>query len=123
MRIALLIAFGAVGTLLRYALQGIIQYRTGPGFPTGTVAVNILGCFLLGGTGQFALQHLSVPPEWRTALTIGFCGAFTTFSTFGWETVGMLEEGQWIKAAAYVGFSVVGGILSVMAGMRLAGRF
>jgi fluoride exporter len=104
-------------------LQGIVQYRSGPDFPTGTLAVNVLGCFLLGGVGQFALQHLSVPPEWRIAMTIGFCGAFTTFSTFGWETVGMLDEGQWTAAAVYVTLSVMGGILAVLAGMRLASRF
>ena len=119
----MLAVFGAAGTLLRYALQGIVQYRTGPDFPTGTLAVNVLGCFLLGGVGQFALQHLSVPPEWRIAMTIGFCGAFTTFSTFGWETVGMLEEGQWTTAAVYVTLSVLGGILAVLVGVRLASRF
>ena len=123
MRVVLLAVFGAAGTLLRYALQGIVQYRTGPDFPTGTLTVNILGCFLLGGVGQFALQHLSVPPDWRIAMTIGFCGAFTTFSTFGWETVGMMKEGQWIAAAAYVTLSVIGGIWALLAGVRLASRF
>jgi CrcB protein len=123
LRILLLAVSGAAGTLLRYALQGIVQYRSGPDFPTGTLTVNILGCFLLGGLGQFALQHLSIPPEWRIAMTIGFCGAFTTFSTFGWETVGMLDEGRWAAATVYVGLSVVGGILAVLAGLRLASRF
>jgi CrcB protein len=123
LRILLLAVSGAVGTLLRYALQGIVQFRSSPDFPTGTLAVNVLGCFLLGGADQFALQHLSIPPEWRIAMTIGFCGAFTTFSTFGWETVGMLDEGQWTAAAVYVTLSVMGGILAVLAGMRLASRF
>ena len=120
MRILLLLVFGAMGTLARYGLQGVVQYRTGSGFPTGTLAVNLLGCFLLGGVAQFSLQHLSVPPEWRIGLTIGLMGAFTTFSTFGWETVKMLEDGEWTKAAVYVGVSVLGGLLAVMAGIRLA---
>lgn len=120
MRFVLLVVFGAAGTLARYALQGLVQYRTGPSFPSGTLAVNLLGCFLLGGLGQFALHRLSIPPEWRIGLTLGFFGAFTTFSTFGWETAKLLEDGEWTKAGLYVGVSVFGGLLAVMAGMRLA---
>lgn len=120
LQIVLLILFGAAGTLARYALQGVGQYRTGPGLPTGTLAVNLLGCFLLGAAAPFALHRLWIPPEWRVALTIGFFGAFTTFSTFGWETVKMLEDGEWLRAAAYVGLSVFGGLVAVLAGIRLA---
>lgn len=120
MQILLLIVFGAIGTLARYGLQGLVQFRTGAAFPTGTLAVNLLGCFLLGGVAQFGLHRLWVPPEWRIGLTIGFFGAFTTFSSFGWETVRMLEDGEWMKVAVYVGVSLVGGLLAVMAGMRLA---
>lgn len=119
-RILLLIVFGALGTLARYGLQGLVQYRTGTMFPTGTLAVNLVGCFLLGGIAQYALHRLTIPPEWRVALTIGFFGAFTTFSTFGYETVKMLEDAEWAKAALYVGASVIGGLLAVVAGMRLA---
>jgi fluoride exporter len=123
MRIALLIAFGSAGTLARYALQGIVQYRSDSTFPTGTLAVNLVGCFLLGGIAQFSLHHLSIPPDWRIALTIGFFGAFTTFSTFGWETIRMLEDGEWTRAALYVLISVAGGLLLVKLGMTLADRF
>lgn len=108
-----------MGTLARYALQGVVQYRTGSAFPSGTLAVNLLGCFLLGVVAQFSLHRLWVPPEWRVGLTIGLMGAFTTFSTFGWETVKMLEDAEWTKAAVYLGASVVGGLLALMAGMRL----
>lgn len=120
MRFLLLAVFGVVGTLARYGLQGLVQYRTGPAFPTGTLAVNLLGCFLLGAVGQYALHRLWIPPEWRVGLTMGLMGAFTTFSTFGWETVKMLEDGEWLKATLYVGVSVIGGLLAVMAGIRLA---
>ena len=119
MRILLLIVFGAAGTLARYGLQGIVQDRTGTGFPSGTLAVNLIGCLLLGAVGQYSLNHLSVPPEWRIAITIGFFGAFTTFSSFGWETVRMLEDGEWMRASLYVGASVIGGIVAVMLGIRL----
>ena len=118
MRIALLIVFGALGTLARYGLQGLVQERTGPSFPSGTLVVNLLGCLLLGVIGQYSLNHLSIPPEWRVAITIGFFGAFTTFSSFGWETVHMLEDGEWLRASAYVLASLVAGILAVMLGIR-----
>jgi len=120
LRILLLVIFGAAGTLARYALQAVVQYRTGPGFPSGTLVVNLSGCFLLGLVGQFALHRLAFPPEWRIGVTLGFFGAFTTFSTFGWETVKMLEDGEWWKAALYVGASVIGGVLAALMGMRLA---
>ena len=120
MRVILMLAvFGAAGTLARYSLQGWVQIRTGAGFPSGTLVINLVGCFLLGAIGQFSLNHLSVTPEWRTALTIGFLGAFTTFSTFGWETVQMLHDGEWNKMLFYVGGSVLGGVVAVILGMRL----
>ena len=122
MRILLLMVFGAAGTLARYGLQGLVQDRAGISFPSGTLAVNLCGCFLLGGIGQYALHHLAVPPEWRTGITIGFFGAFTTFSSFGWETVKMLEEGDWARAGLYVAASVIGGLLAVLAGIRIADR-
>jgi len=122
-QIFLLIVFGAAGTLARYGLQAAVQFRTGAVFPTGTLVVNLLGCFFLGGVAQYSLNHLAIPPEWRIGMTIGFFGAFTTFSSFGWETVRMLEDGEWMKAALYVVASMFGGVLSVMAGIRLANRF
>ena len=122
MRIFLLLVFGSAGTLARYALQGWVQDRSGPSFPAGTLAVNVIGSFLLGCIGQFALDHLWVSPEWRVAITIGFFGAFTTFSSFGWETAHLLDSGEWMRAAIYAGASVLGGIVAVMLGMRLAER-
>jgi fluoride exporter len=118
-RIILLIIFGAAGTLARYGLDGWIQYRVGPVFPTGTLTINVLGCLALGVIGQFSLNHISVSPDLRIGLTIGLMGGFTTFSTFGWDTVRMLEEGEWIKASIYVGASVLGGLIAMMMGMRV----
>ena len=119
-QIFLLVVFGAAGTLARYGLQGFVQYRTGTSFPTGTLAVNVAGCFLLGGVAQFSFHHMSLPPEWRIAITVGFFGAFTTFSSFGWETVRMLEDGAWTQAGLYLSLSIIGGLLAAAAGMRLA---
>ena len=123
MRILLLIVFGSAGTLARYALQGLIQFHTESTFPTGTLAVNLLGCLLLGGIGQFGLDHLSFPPEWRIAATVGFFGAFTTFSSFSWETVRLFEDGDWVRACLYVTASVLGGLMLVRTGMRVAKWF
>lgn len=114
--------FGSAGTLARYGLQGLVQFHTESTFPTGTLGVNLLGCFLLGGIGQFALDRLIVPPDWRIAITVGFFGAFTTFSSFSWETAKMVEDGEWPWALLYVSISVIGGLLLTLAGMRLAER-
>ncbi len=122
MRIALLVVFGAVGTLARYGLQGLVQERTGSSFPFGTLVVNLLGCFLLGGIMEYALAHVTIPPEWRIGITTGFFGAFTTFSTFSWETTRMLEDGEWTRAGVYVLASVVGGLAAVILGIRLVER-
>jgi fluoride exporter len=69
---------------------------------------------------RLALEHLWFPPEWRIALTIGLLGSFTTFSTFGYETVRMLEDGEWFYATIYIVISILGGVVGVVAGMKLA---
>ena len=122
MRIFLLILFGSIGTLARYSIGGLVQYRAGSSFPAGTLAVNLLGCFLLGGVGEFALQHISISPDLRIGITVGFFGAFTTFSSFAYESSRMLESGDWIKMVLYVSISVVGGILLAITGIHLADR-
>lgn len=122
MRIVLLMAFGTLGTLARYALGGVVQTRTHSTFPSGTLVVNLIGCFLLGGIAEYALLHLTIPPDWRIGITVGFFGAFTTFSSFSWETTRMLQDGQWRSAAVYVLTSLVGGIIGVFFGMRIADR-
>jgi CrcB protein len=111
-----------IGTLSRYGLQGWIQIQSGAcaTFPTGTLVVNLLGCFLVGGLNRLALEHLWFSAEWRVALTIGFLGSFTTFSTFGFETFRMLEDGEWTGGALYILSSVIGGLAAVMAGSKLA---
>ena len=122
MRITLLIVFGSLGTLARYALQGVVQQRTGSTFPSGTLVVNLLGCFLLGGIAEYALSHIAFPPEWRIGITVGFFGAFTTFSTFSFETARMLQDSEWRRAAIYITASVVGGLLAIFSGMKIADR-
>lgn len=118
MRLTLIAIFGAIGTLARYWVQGVVPARAG--FPYGTLLINLLGCFFLGLIGQFTLNRMVISPDMRMAIAVGLFGGFTTFSSFGWETAKMLEEGAWIRAATYVGTSVVVGLLLSVAGIRLA---
>lgn len=123
MRLFLIAIFGALGTLARYGLQGVVQMRMGGTFPYGTLLINLTGCFLLGLIGQFTLNRIVISADWRIAIAVGFFGGYTTFSSFGWETAKMLEDGEWMRAATYVGASVVAGLLLSVAGIRLANRF
>ncbi|MBV9887478.1 MAG: fluoride efflux transporter CrcB [Acidobacteria bacterium] len=115
--------FGAVGTLLRYGIQVFTQVQTGSTFPWGTLLINLTGCFLLGLVGQITLNRMMVPADWRIAITVGFFGGYTTFSSFGWETAKMLEGGEWLPATGYVAASVVIGLFLSVVGIRLANHF
>jgi CrcB protein len=123
LRLALIAIFGAAGTLARYGLQGLVQMRMATTFPYGTLLINLSGCFLLGLIGQFTLNLMVISPDWRVAIGVGFFGGYTTFSSFGWETAKMLEDGEWLRASAYVGASVAVGLLLSVVGIRLANRF
>ena len=123
MRLFLIAVFGALGTLARYGVQGVVQLRMGGAFPYGTLLINLTGCFLLGLIGQFTLNRMVISPDWRVAIAVGFFGGYTTFSSFGWETAKMLEDGEWLRATTYVGASVAAGLLLSVAGIRLANRF
>ena len=123
MRLLLIAIFGALGTLARYGLQGVVQIKMGSTFPYGTLLVNLTGCFFLGLIGQMTLNRMIVSPEWRVAIAVGFFGGYTTFSSFGWETAKMLEAGEWLWASTYVAASVVLGLFLSVAGIRLANRF
>ncbi len=123
MRLLLIAIFGALGTLARFGLQGLVQVKTGGAFPYGTLLINLTGCFFLGLLGQIMLNRMMVSPEMRIAITVGFFGGYTTFSSFGWETAKLMESGEWLRATTYVAASVVLGIFLSAAGIRLANRF
>jgi fluoride exporter len=122
LRIFLIAFMGAAGTLTRYALQGAVQYRAGSAFPYGTLIVNLSGCLLLGFLGQLTLNRMVISPEWRIAMTIGFFGGYTTFSSFGWETAKMLQDGEWMHATVYISTSLLAGLLLTLAGIHAANR-
>jgi len=110
---------GALGALARYGMSGWVYDRMGESFPWGTLVVNLVGCLVLGVAIRW-LQVTALAPEVRPFLTIGLLGAFTTFSTFSYETVALLQEGQWLRAGLYVGASVALGLIAMVAGMALA---
>jgi CrcB protein len=111
---------GALGALTRYGVSIATLRWMGLGFPRGTLLVNLTGCFLLGFVTEAALGHPEIADRTRAIVGTGFLGAFTTFSTFGVETLRALEAGQWVVAAASVGVNVVAGIGLAALGMALA---
>jgi fluoride exporter len=113
---------GLVGTVARYLLQGWVQTRSGTGFPLGTLAVNVAGSLALGFLIRYATGSTVVSPEVRAALTIGFCGAFTTMSTFSYESVALLGDGEYLRASLYMGGTIAGCVLAVVAGTVMAER-
>jgi CrcB protein len=110
---------GAAGAVARYWLSGLVYRFAGPGFPWGTLVVNVLGCFAIGIV-VVALESTLQSPAVRAAVAIGFLGAFTTFSTYSYEALALLQDGEWARAGAYVGGSVVLGLLAVAAGFASA---
>ena len=104
--------------MARAALATWVQRAT-PGFPWGTLAVNLLGSFVLGLVVRAAeLGELS--PTMRAFLAVGVCGAFTTFSTFSWETLALMQAGAWTRAAAYAVGSLLLGLAAVGLGLLVA---
>ena len=114
---------GLLGTVARYALQGWVQARVGAtSFPSGTLVINLLGSLALGFIVRYATGATLVTPEVRASLTIGFCGAFTTMSTFSYETMTLLRDAEYWYAALYMGGTVLGCLAAVIAGTAVANR-
>lgn len=109
---------GALGALARYGLTGWVQAQVTGGFPWGTLVVNILGSFLLGASVAW-LASSAVAPETREFFTIGLLGAFTTFSTFTYETVALVREGDLLRAGGYLAGSLGLGLVALVAGLAL----
>ncbi len=111
---------GAVGSVCRYLLGLAIQNRIGGDFPIGTLLINISGSLVLGFLLRYALMSAEISPITRALLTTGFCGGYTTFSTFSYETVALIEDGWYGRAGAYVVLSVVVSLLGTFLGLQLA---
>ena len=110
---------GGIGSIARYLCQRALgSYFLNP-FPVGTFVVNISGCFLIGLIHALAVKNNVLSPEWRLLLTTGFCGGFTTFSTFAAENTELLRAGNFFYPALYISLSVLLGIGAVFAGNAL----
>jgi CrcB protein len=114
---------GILGTVARYVLQGWVQQRSGLAtFPVGTLAINLIGSFVLGLVIRLATGSTLISPDLRAALTIGFCGAFTTMSTFSYESMKLLADGEYWHAGLYMGGTVLGCLAAVITGTELANK-
>lgn len=113
-------AGGFIGSILRYTLGGVVHKYFSGALPYGTLAVNILGCIAIGFLGQLVESKNLFSPEMRLFLFIGLLGGFTTFSTFGYETMKLIQSGEALYAFANVFFQVVMGLAAVWLGIILA---
>lgn len=120
----LLVALGgAVGSVARYLLSTAVQEQAQSVFPWGTMTVNVLGCLIIGFVTALAAGHGVISPSLKLILTTGFCGGFTTFSTFMNETVALGNGSNNTAAVLYVALSVVLGFAAAVAGLQLGRMF
>ncbi len=110
---------GAAGTLARYWLSGFIQKNITTEFPFGTAVVNIIGCLMFGLLWAFVENKLAISSQVRTAIFIGFFGAFTTFSSFAFETTQLLHDTQWLRVMGNVLFQNIIGIAGITTGLAI----
>ena len=106
---------GFLGSIARYGLGGLVQDRAGATFPFGTLAVNVVGCFIIGAVSELAEARGFLSPEGRAFLVIGVLGGFTTFSAFGNETLNLLRE----RDVALAGVNVLANVVLALAAVWL----
>ncbi len=109
-----------VGANLRYLLSRLAARELGPVFPFGTLFINIVGSFIVGFFVIWTSERVLVDPRWRLLVVIGFCGSFTTFSSYAFETMSYLEQGQWALMFANVLSNNLLCLGGALAGMALA---
>jgi fluoride exporter len=113
---------GGIGAAARYWLSGTIARTSGSSFPLGTITVNVVGCFFIGFLMTAFEERFLVTPSLRLFLTIGILGGFTTFSTFGYETIAMLKDAEFFYAAVNVLLSVLMCLAATYAG-TIVGKY
>jgi fluoride exporter len=111
---------GSLGSLARYWVGSTISSRMGTRFPYGTFVVNITACIIIGFTLTFLARRTELSAAWRFLIPIGFIGAYSTFSTFEWETYSNLQTGAFLIASLYVVLSVFVGLIGVWFGVLIA---
>ena len=117
----LLIAFGgALGSIARYWVGSTIAGRMGTRFPYGTFVINMTACVLIGFSLTFLARRADMNPAWRFLVPIGFIGAYSTFSTYEWETLSTIRSGAFLLAALYAVSSLILGLAAVWGGSLIA---
>ena len=117
----LIVGLGSfIGGVLRYAVSLMFAKQIPSAFPYGTFIVNIAGCFLIGLVFALSEKGDVLSPEWRIFLTTGFCGGFTTFSTFSFESIRLLQDGEFLYVAMNLIGSVIVGLAATYAGILIA---
>jgi CrcB protein len=110
---------GFFGSVARYLVAVLFANQFSSVFPFATLTVNVVGCFLIGIIFALSDRGNILSPEWRVLLTTGFCGGFTTFSTFSYESLRLLQDGEYLYVGAYVLASVVVGLAATYVGIIL----
>ncbi len=110
---------GAIGSAARYLVGGWFAARFGAAFPYGTFVINVTGSFIVGFFLAYAQERVSLSPYWRLFFAVGLVGGYTTFSTFEYESIRLLQDGEMLMAAVYLIGSVVTGGVAAIAGIAL----
>lgn len=111
---------GAAGAVLRYCMGNVLTKILGSSFPYGTFCINIIGCFFMGMLMTIIVDKGLLSPAWRLFLCVGFLGGFTTFSSFSYEALTLLQEGNLLYTLLYVGGSVLLGVIAAFLGVMAA---
>lgn len=119
-KILLVALGGGIGAVTRYLASDWADQRFGSEFPYGTLIVNLAGCFVIGLFMQLVTDRIIVNPYWRLLITVGFLGGLTTFSSFSYETITLINEGALLYAAYNILISVAAGLLATWLGIAIA---
>lgn len=119
MNLLLVMIGGAIGAGARHLTGRAMLHAFGPGYPWGTLTVNLVGGLLMGALAGMLARSAIANDPWRLLLGVGLLGGFTTFSAFSLETVLMIERGDWATAVGYVAVSVIGSVAALFLGLAL----
>ena len=114
---------GFIGAVARYGISGLVHRYANPSFPYGTLAVNVLGCLLIGGLMYFVEMRQAISPHARLFLMVGLLGSLTTFSTVGYETFDFLRTGDYRMAMVNIASNILIGVTAVVIGWMIVKTF
>ena len=114
---------GFLGAIARFAVGTVVVERWGRAWPWGTFLINVTGCFMIAFFLTLTTERVTIPEGWRYLFPVGFVGAYTTFSTYEFETMQLIQTGAWIRAVSYVVLSTIVGLAAVFLAAWIARRF